>query len=165
MARTRIVSGRARGGGERKPDMTDELNSLREELEHYRGEREKIRDVIGQIGGTGHKQRDKLINTAFLVLVVVFFLFDVVRHIFRWEIGFLPPIMLLEVAVLLVSLKIIWMMHSHGKVEHFQFWMLNAIEFRLNVISRRVTELNIAPKPGGPPDADGVADELASEKE
>jgi len=36
-----------------------------------------------------------------------------------------------------VSIKIIWMIHQQQKIDHFQFWILNSIEFRLNEIVRR----------------------------
>ncbi len=119
--------------------MMDEVQILRDELEHYRREREKIRDLIGQIGGTGNKKRERNITIAFLVVVMAFFAFDVLRHVAGWHVPLLPPILLLEVGVLLVSLKIVWMMHKSSKVEHFQFWILNSIEFRLNTITSRLT--------------------------
>jgi len=43
--------------------------------------------------------------------------------------------------MLLVSIKIIWMIHKQGKLEHFQFWILNSIEFRLNDVSRRMKDI------------------------
>jgi len=125
-------------------DTVTELGSLRAELEQYRAEREKIRDVIGQIGGTPHKKRDRLVNVVFLILVVGFFLFDVIRHVLMIDLPRLPPSLLLEVAVLLVSVKIIWMIHRQAKVDHFQFWILNSIEFQMNMISRRLTALEKA---------------------
>jgi hypothetical protein len=119
----------------------DELETLREELDHYRKEKERIRDVIGQIGGHVNKKRDRLVNVVFLLLVLGFFLFDLVRHMASWHIPYLPPSLLLEVAVLLVSVKIIWMIHRQAKVDHFQFWILNSIEFQMNMISRRLATL------------------------
>ena len=119
----------------------DELEALREELDHYRKEKERIRDVIGQIGGHANKARHRLINTVFLVLVLAFFLFDFLRHAMGWDVPYLPPSLLLEIAVLLVSVKIIWMIHRQTKVDHFQFWILNSIEFQMNIISRRLSAL------------------------
>ncbi len=116
----------------------DEVEALKTELEHYKLEKEKIRDVIGQIGGKSKKKQDAAINIIFLTLVLAFFLFDVVRHLLQLHVPFLPPSLLLEVAVLLVSVKIIWMIHRQGKVDHFQFWILNSIEFQMNMISRRL---------------------------
>jgi len=122
----------------------DEIDALKAELGHYRHEKEKIRDVIGQIGGKSTKKQDRTINIIFLAVVVGFFLFDVVRHILQLDLPYLPPSLLLEAAVLLVSVKIIWMIHRQAKVDHFQFWILNSIEFQMNMISRRLTSLEAA---------------------
>jgi len=115
-----------------------ELDALREELESFRMEKEKIRDVIGQIGGHGNKKQERIVNLSFIGLVVVFFIFDLVEHVAGWDIPGLPPSFLLSLAVLLVSAKIIWMIHRQAKVDHFQFWILNSIDFQMNMISRRL---------------------------
>jgi hypothetical protein len=120
----------------------DETESLRAELEHYRTEREKIRNIVGQIGGKTGRRVNMVINAVFLFLVLCAFGFDLLRHAMGWEIPYLPSTLLLEVAVLLVSLKIVWMIHAQTKVDHFQFWILNSIEFRMNMVSRRITELD-----------------------
>jgi len=119
----------------------DEIETLRMELDHFRAEKEKIREVLGRVGGKSHRQRDRAINAAFLIAVVGFFAFDVLRHALQWDIPLLPPSLLLEIAVLLVSVKIIWMIHRQAKVDHFQFWVLNSIEFQISLISRRLAAL------------------------
>lgn len=58
--------------------------------------------------------------------------FDLLRGILGWRI--LPPLIALETGVLLVSLKIIWMIHRNMKITHFQFWILHSIDTRLNEI-------------------------------
>jgi hypothetical protein len=122
----------------------DEMDVLREELEHYKAQKDKIRDVVGQIGGATSHRRVTMINIVFLIVVMSAFLFDLLRHVMGWEIPILPPLLLLEVAVLLVSLKIIWMIHKQSKVDHFQFWILNSIEFQMNMLSRRIADLTDA---------------------
>ncbi len=114
-----------------------ETDALREELEHFRNEKEKIRRLVGQVGGKKSAKRDKIINLVFLVLLIGLFSLDILRHCFHWNMP-LPPLVSLELGVLMVSLKIIWMIHKQTKVEHFQFWILNSIEFRLNEVSRRL---------------------------
>ncbi len=115
--------------------------SLIEELEQFRAEKEKIRMLVGQIGGKGGEKIDKIINISFVIFIVVLFSFDILRHFMGINIP-LPPIFSLEVGVLMVSIKIIWMIHRQTKVEHFQFWILNSIEFRLNSLSKQIKELN-----------------------
>ena len=138
----------------------DEFEALQVELEHYRAEKQRIRDVIGQIGGRNVRKRRTLINVLFLAIVCVLFAFDVVRHLLDLEIKYLPPTLLLEGAVLLVSLKIIWMIHLQSKVDHFQFWILNTIEFRINQIALRMENLEsgLLPADGaGEPKDSGTA--------
>lgn len=122
----------------------EETEALRSELEHYKAERERIRDIVGQIGGKTTKHRDFVINMVFLGLVVGAFGFDLTRSLAEWKISFLPQHILLEIAVLLVSLKIIWMIHTQAKVSHFQFWILSSIEFQINMLTRRMTDLEDA---------------------
>ncbi|MHC4561898.1 MAG: hypothetical protein ACYS8X_03890 [Planctomycetota bacterium] len=117
--------------------MTDvDTDTLREDLESYRAEREQIRSLVGQIGGAADTRRDRALNIIFIVLVLGLFAFDIVQH-FALKTRLWPVGLSLELALLLVSIKIIWMIHQQSRVEHFQFWILNSIEFRLNEMSRR----------------------------
>ena len=45
---------------------------------------------------------------------------------------YIPFNLSIELGVFLVSVKIAWMIHEQQKVNHFQFWILNSIELRLN---------------------------------
>jgi len=119
--------------------MTEEMDpkELLEELEQFRKEKERIRMLVGQIGGKHSLRRDHIINMAFVVAMIGLFILDLMRHLFHIEMP-LPQMFSLELAVLLVSLKIIWMIHKGTKVEHFQFWVLNSIEFRLNDLSKHI---------------------------
>ncbi len=119
----------------------EETEALRRELEHYKAEKAKIRDIVGQIGGKTDRRRHTAINVAFLIVVVAGFAFDLLRHMMGWTIEYLPPMLLLEAAVLLVSLKVIWMIHTESKVSHFQFWVLNSIEFQINMMTRRLGDM------------------------
>ncbi|KKL15737.1 hypothetical protein LCGC14_2502590, partial [marine sediment metagenome] len=130
----------------------DELDALRAELEQYKSEKDKIRDVVGQIGGKTSLKWHNLLNIVFLVTVLGAFLFDLSRYVFDWKTLTIPPFLLLEAAVLLVSLKIIWMIHMQTKVDHFQFWILNTIEFRVNMITRRLASIESAITRLGDPD-------------
>lgn len=113
---------------------------LKEELEQFKREKEKIRRLMGQIGGRNEAVRDRWINTIFIAVLLLLFLGDLLRHV----LGIHLPIsstFSLEVGVMLVSLKIVWMMHKATKVEHFQFWILNSIEFRLNDVAKQLRKL------------------------
>ncbi len=117
----------------------EEIQALRTELDEYRKEKEQIKQLIGQIGGTDSSWTDKLLNYAFIGLIVIIFILDILRH-FEFDVP-LSSMLSLEIGVLLVSVKIIWMMHRQARVEHFQFWILNSIEFRLNAMAKSMRKL------------------------
>jgi hypothetical protein len=119
---------------------TDQIAELTEELKQFQEEKEKIRIIVGQIGGTGSPKRDKAVTTVFVVLLLLLFAADVSRHILGISVP-LPPLFSIEVGVLLVSIKIIWMLHNQTRIEHFQFWILNSIEFRIDQMSNRLRNI------------------------
>ena len=117
-----------------------DLNTLKEELEQFKKEKEKIRAFVGQIGGKKTAKRDKVINLLFIGAIITLFSIDIVRHVSDIAIP-IPAIFSIELGVLLISIKIIWMIHKQSKVEHFQFWILNSIEFRLNDLSKKIGQI------------------------
>jgi len=116
-------------------------DELLEELEQFRKEKERIRRVVGQIGGKHSLKKDRILNIVFISAMVSLLTMDLLHHCFEIKVP-IPSILSLELAVLLVSIKIIWMIHKSSKVEHFQFWVLNSIEFRLNDITKRLREID-----------------------
>jgi hypothetical protein len=118
-----------------------DTETLRKELEDFRQEKEKIRQLVGQIGGKKLAKRDKIINISFISLIIIVFFLDILSHVVEIDIP-LPPLLLIDLGVLLISVKIIWMIHKQSKVEHFQFWILSAMEWRLNEIITELKELH-----------------------
>ncbi len=123
-----------------KENMTSS-DSMQSEINQYQDEKESVRKVLGQIGGTGTAAKEKAVNIAFATLVALFFSFDVMRHALHISIDFIPELFSVEIALLLVSMKIIWMIHRQQKVEHFQFWILNTIEFQMNNSAVRIRRI------------------------
>ena len=121
--------------------MMDETEILREELEHYKHEKERVRKILGQIGGRSSKKKDIAVNILFLILVFGLFSFDIIREIFDLSFFGITRFISIEIAILLISIKIIWMINRQQKIDHFQFWVLNSIEFQINLISKRIREL------------------------
>ena len=117
---------------------------LLQELERYRSEKDRIRRVLGQIGGVSSPGRDRVINILFLTVVVVLFDFDLVREFLHLELGGFPHFLSTQLALFLVSLKIVWMIHRQTRVDHFQFWILHSIEFQINLIAQRLQTLESA---------------------
>jgi len=113
---------------------------LKAELDQFKKEKEKIRQLMGQIGGKDAAKKDRWLNILFIVAIALLAINDVLHHIFHIE----TPVSVdfsIGLAVLLVSIKIIWMMHKSTKVEHFQFWILNSIEYRLNDVAKQLRHL------------------------
>ena len=98
---------------------------LEHEIEDYKKEQEKIKKLIGSIGATHSSRKHKIFNGIFLVIVFTSFFMGGILHM-------IPVTLSVEIGILLVSLKIAWMIHEQQKVNHFQFWILNSIELRLN---------------------------------
>ncbi len=105
------------------------------EIEEFEREREQLKEVLGRIGGRNFSKKDNWINIGFLILILVLFVLELTTH-------FLPRLISLELGVLLVSIKIVFMIHSQQKVNHFQFWILNSIEYRMNDISKMVRKMD-----------------------
>ncbi|MDF7799926.1 hypothetical protein P4C99_10655 [Pontiellaceae bacterium B1224] len=114
---------------------------LKAELDQFKKEKEKIRQLMGQIGGKNAEKQDRMVNLFFIIAISLLATNDFINHILHIKAPIIPPLFSLEIAVLLVSIKIIWMMHKSTKVEHFQFWILNSIEFRLNDVAKQLRNL------------------------
>jgi hypothetical protein len=120
-----------------------DIEELEAQLRAYKEERERIRDLLGRIGGKTDVKQDKVANWIFFILILLLFAFDLVRYVLNIHIP-LPPLVSIEIGILLVSVKIIWMISRQTKVNHFQFWILNSIEFRINNLSQQVSDLQQA---------------------
>jgi len=115
-------------------ELTAKETELIRELEEFKKEKERVRALLGSIGGSNKNRNEHIINMTFLAVVLVFFTLELTTH-------FLPSAISLEIGVLLVSIKIIMLIHNANKANHFSFWILNSIEFRVNEINKRTITL------------------------
>jgi hypothetical protein len=106
---------------------------LKKDIEQYLSEKEHIRKIVGKIGGQSTRF-EKLINEVFLFLVLAAFALPFVFEEISAEIS-------IEIAILLVSLKLFYFLYQSAKVSHFQFWMLSSIEWRLNEMAKKVNAI------------------------
>jgi len=49
--------------------------------------------------------------------------------------------LMIDLVLVTLSVKIIYMMHYQMRVNHFEFWILSSIEFRLNEMMKRLKQL------------------------
>ncbi len=111
---------------EQHKNIEDEISDLKWELEHFEQEKERVRAIIGNIGGMP-KFRTKLMNSLFLAIILA----AGVVSIFTDE---KIRLLMVELTTVMLSLKIIYMIHIQERVNHFKFWILSAIEWRINEI-------------------------------
>ncbi|MHC4707306.1 MAG: hypothetical protein ACYS8I_09495, partial [Planctomycetota bacterium] len=50
-------------------------------------------------------------------------------------------ILMIELATITLSLKIIYLIHCQMRVNHFEFWILSSLEWRLTELMRHIKEL------------------------
>ena len=117
-----------------RPHIEESREDILNELEEFERERDQLKEVLGRIGGRSFSKKDNWINIGFLVIILGLFALELTTD-------YLPRLMSLELGVLMVSIKIVFMIHSQQKVNHFQFWILNSIEFRMNDMSKRVRKM------------------------
>ncbi len=101
----------------------NEINDLKAQLEHFEKEKERVRMIIGNIGGVP-KFRTTLVNILFIIIVVI----AGIVSIFADE---NLRLLMVELTTIMLSVKIIYMIHVQARVNHFKFWILSAIELRV----------------------------------
>jgi hypothetical protein len=105
-----------------------------EEVKWFLADREKVRKIVGSIGGKPARH-ERIINIIFFIVVGVVFI-----------IALLPvrisKFLTIEIVVLLVSFKLIYFMHNEAKLNHFDSWMLSTMEWRINEIGRSLAEIS-----------------------
>jgi Na+/H+ antiporter NhaD/arsenite permease-like protein len=118
-------------------NFEDEISDLKQELEHFQQEKERVRAIIGKIGGVP-KFQTKLINIIFVSIIMV----SVVISIIGGE-GL--RLLMIELATVTLSAKIIYMIHLQMRINHFQFWILSSIEWRINETIKHMKEIKQRP--------------------
>ncbi len=114
-------------------DIKGQEQELESEIKSFEKERENIRRIIGRIGGMP-STKARAINIVFICLVIIVFAMSIL-----W--GGRIRFFMLEVGILLLSLKLVYFLESHMKLNHFQFWILSSVEWRLDKIDKQLREL------------------------
>jgi len=112
----------------------DEISDLKQAMEHFEQEKERVRAIIGSIGGVP-QFRTKLINALFIVIIIVAGAISVFS-------GDRLRLLMVELTMVMLSIKIIYMIHIQMRVNHFKFWILSAIEWRINEMTVQLKQLN-----------------------
>jgi hypothetical protein len=115
-------------------NLEDEISDLKHELEQFQKEKERVRAIVGKIGGVP-KFRTKLVNALFILLIAV----SVIGSIIGGE---KIRLLMIELATVTLSIKIIYMIHYQMRVNHFKFWILSSIEWRIIELVKEIKDLN-----------------------
>jgi len=114
-------------------NFENEISDLKYELEHFEQEKERIRAIIGKIGGVP-QFRTKLINVLFIIIIVIAGTISIFA-------GEKLRLLMVELTTVMLSVKIIYMIHIQMRVNHFKFWILSAIEWRINEMMTLVKQI------------------------
>ena len=113
--------------------IEEEIQDLKTELEHFQKEKERVRNIIGKIGGMPTFNA-KVINIIFIIVIAVSIIISIVGGD-KWR------LLMIELATVALSLKIIYLIHCQMRINHFKFWMLSSIEWRLNELMKAIKQL------------------------
>lgn len=115
---------------ERESQIEEEIKDLKQELENFKKEKERVRAIVGKIGGIP-TFNTRIFNIIFVVLVLACL---VISLIFGGTIR----LVVLEVAIAAVSMKLIYLINKQARTNHFQVWILSSLEWRLDEIMRKI---------------------------
>ncbi|MBN1674681.1 MAG: hypothetical protein JXR37_26790 [Kiritimatiellae bacterium] len=117
--------------------VEEEIRDLQHEIDHFKKEKERVRRIVGQIGGLP-KTRMRIVNVVFVVLVLACLAVSIVSK--------LPKIQLamVELAVAAVTVKLIVLMNHQVRVTHFQLWILSSLEWQVNEVMKAVRQADRA---------------------
>lgn len=110
------------------------VSALEEEIEQFKKEKERVRAIIGRIGGVP-TFRERILNILFAIAIVACFAVSLLTH------GRLT-LSMIEVGIILISVKIMWLLHTYARQMHFMFWVLSGLEWRVNEIVKEIRGRN-----------------------
>lgn len=110
-----------------------EEKSLLEELREFEKEKDRIRQIVGKIGGKNNTQVKRVNSLLIGMIIALLFMGGVLRK--------MSLELTMYLAILLGIIKIIWMLYETKKSNHFQFWILNSIEVRINEMADKINRI------------------------
>lgn len=110
-----------------------EQNELLKELQEFEKEKDRIRQIVGKIGGKNNTQVKRVNGLLIGMIIALLFMGGVLRK--------MSLELTMYLAILLGIVKIIWMLYETKKSNHFQFWILNSIEMRINEMANKINKI------------------------
>ena len=115
---------------EKQKEVEREIADLKQEMENFEKEKERVRSIVGKIGGVP-TFNTRLFNVIFVILVLGCLIVSLLT-------GGTLRLAMIEAAIALLSLKLVYLIHQQSRVSHFQLWILSSLEWRLNDVINAV---------------------------
>ena len=113
--------------------VDEELDDLRHEIERFRREKERVRAIVGRIGGVP-SSHSRVINYSIVALIVTCLVVSLyVEHT-------VVRLAMVEIALAILSLKLIYLINGQMRVNHFQLWVLTSLEWRMVEMLRELKQ-------------------------
>lgn len=117
----------------REKNIEAELSDLMQEVEDYKKEKERVREIVGKIGGVP-TSKTRWLNVIFIVFVAADLSVSLIS-------GGQLRLAMIEVAILAISLKLIYLIYKQSRVNHLQTWILSSLEWRINEIMAGIRDI------------------------
>jgi len=104
---------------------------LKEQMEQYKQEKERVRKLVGQIGSKKGIRYQKVLNQIFLLIVLIVFVLSTVFQKISYGLG-------IQLSILLACIKIISLISDQQKINHFQFWILSTLELKIIEVEKKL---------------------------
>lgn len=114
--------------------IDEELEDLRKELENFQQEKERVRKIVGKIGGVP-QFNTKAFNIIFIVILLVTLGISVFSENERVR------KLMMDLGLAALSAKILYMMYCQNRVNHFQLWMMSSLEWRINEMMKLIRKV------------------------
>ena len=114
--------------------IEEELIDLKKELEDFKKEKERVRAIVGQIGGVP-SFNSKIANVIFIILVLSCL---VISPFIEGTLRFI----MIDLAIGILSLKIIYIIRNLTKENHFMLWILSSLEWQINDLRKEIKNLS-----------------------
>lgn len=111
----------------------DKDEYLIQKLDEFKKEKERIRNIVIEIVKKNNRQQ-KMVSLIFIILIGTLLILGIVLQK-------ITLFFTLEIIGILGIFKLIWIFYELQRASHFQFWILNSLEFRMNEIDRKVKKI------------------------
>jgi len=111
----------------------DNHQKLLEELEEFKKEKDRVKQIVGKLGGKDNIQTKRVNMLLIGMIGILLFTGGVLRKI--------PINVTMYCAMMLGIVKIIWLLYEMSRANHFQYWILSTIEIRINEMSTKIKKI------------------------